>query len=47
MAKKGMLIRDCSTFLGLDERYFRVTVRSADDNAKIVEALKKTLSKIN
>jgi threonine-phosphate decarboxylase len=41
LSKEGMLIRDCSTFVGLDNSYFRLTVRSIEDNAKIVEALKK------
>ena len=45
MAKEGMLIRDCSTFVGLNDSFFRVTVRSGADNAKLVEALRKTLLK--
>lgn len=45
MAKKGMLIRDCSTFVGLDEHFFRVTVRRGEDNIKLVDALKKVVSK--
>ncbi len=43
LAKEGMLIRDCSTFVGLDNKYFRVTVRSAEDNLKLTEALKKKI----
>lgn len=43
MAKKGILIRDCSTFVGLDDSYFRVTVRSAEENLKLVNTLKDTL----
>ncbi len=45
MAKKGMLIRDCSTFVGLDEHFFRVTVRAGKDNIKLVAALEKILNK--
>jgi threonine-phosphate decarboxylase len=45
IAKKGMLIRDCSTFVGLDESYFRVTVRSGEDNAKLIGALRSILGK--
>jgi threonine-phosphate decarboxylase len=41
MAKEGMLIRDCSTFVGLDASFFRVTVRSGADNAKLVDALRR------
>jgi threonine-phosphate decarboxylase len=45
MAKEGMLIRDCSTFVGLDDSFFRVTVRSGADNAKLVDALMRALRK--
>src|SRR3972149_8308986 len=41
LAKEGLLIRDCSTFVGLDNSYFRVTVRSAEDNLKLIAVLKK------
>ncbi|MCW4024336.1 MAG: aminotransferase class I/II-fold pyridoxal phosphate-dependent enzyme [Candidatus Bathyarchaeota archaeon] len=45
MAKQGMLIRDCCTFVGLDDSYVRVTVRSAEDNQKLTEAFKKVTAK--
>jgi threonine-phosphate decarboxylase len=44
LAKMGMLIRDCCTFIGLDNTYFRVTVRSDKDNQKLVDAVKKLLT---
>jgi threonine-phosphate decarboxylase len=43
LATKGILIRDCSTFVGLDDSFFRVTVRSAGENAKLIAAMKKIL----
>jgi threonine-phosphate decarboxylase len=43
LATMGILIRDCSTFVGLDDSYFRVTVRSADENAKLIASMKKIL----
>jgi len=43
MAKEGLLIRDCCTFVGLDNHYFRVTVRSAEDNQKLARALKEKI----
>jgi threonine-phosphate decarboxylase len=45
MAKQGMLIRDCSTFVGLDDSYFRVTVRKGLDNAKLVDAFRRVFKK--
>ncbi|MEM2999688.1 MAG: threonine-phosphate decarboxylase CobD [Candidatus Bathyarchaeia archaeon] len=45
MAKEGILIRDCSTFVGLGDSYFRVTVRSAEENLKLINTLKNVLNK--
>jgi threonine-phosphate decarboxylase len=45
MAKEGILIRDCSTFVGLDDSYFRVTIRSFEENLKFIKALKEALKK--
>jgi threonine-phosphate decarboxylase len=45
LAKEHILIRDCCTFVGLDDSYFRVTVRSAKDNQKLTQTIKQILSK--
>jgi len=45
MAKEGVLIRDCSTFVGLDNSYFRVTVRSYRENLKLIKTLRVVLRK--
>jgi threonine-phosphate decarboxylase len=45
MAKEGILIRDCSTFVGLDDSYFRVTVRSSRENLKLVKTLREIVTK--
>ena len=45
LIKEHILIRDCCTFMGLDNSYFRVTVRSAKDNQKLTETIKQILSK--
>lgn len=44
LAKTGILIRDCSTFVGLDNTYFRVTVRSDKDNQKLTDTIKKLMT---
>lgn len=46
LGKEGFLIRDCSTFVGLDNSYFRVTVRSTEDNLKLVEKIKEKMKAI-
>jgi threonine-phosphate decarboxylase len=45
LAKEGLLIRDCSTFMGLDNSYFRVTVRAYKENLALFEAVKKAVEK--
>jgi threonine-phosphate decarboxylase len=37
---KGILIRDCSNFQGLDERFFRVAVRLREENERLLAELK-------
>jgi len=44
LTKEHILIRDCCTFMGMDDSYFRVTVRSEKDNQKLVETIKQKLS---
>ncbi len=41
----GLLIRDCSSFAGLDEYYIRVSVKTRIENGKLVEAFNKTVAK--
>ncbi len=41
LAQEHILIRDCCTFMGMDDTYFRVTVRSAKDNKVLVETIKR------
>jgi threonine-phosphate decarboxylase len=40
LAKEGLLIRDCKDFDGLDNRFFRVTVRRPEENKKLIEQIK-------
>ena len=39
----GILIRDCSNFRGLGDRYFRVAVRRREENTKLVSCLESAL----
>jgi L-threonine-O-3-phosphate decarboxylase len=40
LAEKGLLIRDCRDFDGLNNRFFRVTVRRPEENRRLVEQIK-------
>ena len=39
LARRGLAIRDASNFIGLDERYFRVAIRSAGENRRLLKEL--------
>lgn len=39
LLKRGILIRDCSSFKGLNEHYIRLSVRKRRENKKLVEVL--------
>jgi threonine-phosphate decarboxylase len=43
LAKEQILIRDCCTFMGMDNNHFRVTIRSEIDNQKLAEKIKQVL----
>jgi L-threonine-O-3-phosphate decarboxylase len=41
MLNHGILIRDCSSFRGLDEYFIRVAIRTRQENQRLLEALRK------
>jgi threonine-phosphate decarboxylase len=43
LMEKMILIRDCSTFTGLSNRFFRVAVRTESENARLLECLREIL----
>ncbi len=43
MILEGILLRDCSSFAGLDSFYVRIAVRTHQDDEKLLNALKKVL----
>ena len=44
MLKKGILVRDCSSFHGLDGFYVRVAVRTHEENKRLMDAFRQVLS---
>ena len=40
LVEHGIYIRMCGDKIGLDDRFFRISCRNEEDNAKIIEALK-------
>src|SRR3990170_7507438 len=45
LLEQGIAIRDCSNFLGLNNKYFRVAVRTREENMMLVSTLKTLLTK--
>lgn len=41
LEKKGFLIRDCKDFDGLNDKFFRVTVRRLKENKKLIHHIKR------
>lgn len=46
LLKSNILIRNCSNFVGLDETYFRVAVKTRKDNRKLLSALKLVMDDV-
>lgn len=46
LLKHNILIRDCSNFVGLDESYFRVAVKTREDNRKLLSALQLVMDDV-
>ena len=43
MLRDGILIRDCSSFRGLDEYYIRIAVKTRRENERLLETIRKTV----
>jgi threonine-phosphate decarboxylase len=41
LRRKGILVRDCSNFKGLDNSYVRIAVRSRKENTRLIEELSR------
>ena len=43
LLERGIVIRRCANFRGLDDMWYRVAVRTREDNARLVEALREVM----
>ncbi|MCL5949967.1 MAG: threonine-phosphate decarboxylase CobD [Candidatus Bathyarchaeota archaeon] len=46
MLRQGILIRDCTSFKGLDEFYVRVAVKTHAENVRLIEAFKQIIKAV-
>ncbi|WP_194189746.1 pyridoxal phosphate-dependent aminotransferase [Clostridium chrysemydis] len=44
LLEKGMIIRDCSSFTGLSENFFRVCILKEEENKKLIKNLKDIIN---
>lgn len=42
--KRGMIVRDCTSFKGIDEYYFRISICTLEEDKKFIEAMKDILN---
>jgi histidinol-phosphate/aromatic aminotransferase/cobyric acid decarboxylase-like protein len=47
MIKHGILVRDCSSFTGLDAFYIRVAVGTRNENERLIDAFRKALNLVD
>ncbi|MBQ1862625.1 MAG: aminotransferase class I/II-fold pyridoxal phosphate-dependent enzyme [Clostridia bacterium] len=43
LLKKGILIRDCSNYIGLSKGYYRIAIRKKEENDILISALKEVV----
>ena len=43
LRRKGILLRSCADYRGLDERWYRTAVRNAADNRRLIAAIREVL----
>ena len=43
LMKKGIIVRDCTSFKGLDEYWIRISICTLEEDAKFIEILKEVL----
>jgi len=43
LLERGIMVRNCGSFIGLDENYFRVGIKTRAENEILIEALKEVL----
>jgi threonine-phosphate decarboxylase len=43
LLQKGIIIRKCDSFEGLDDKFFRVAVRKYNENRRLVKELAEAL----
>ncbi len=43
LRERGIIVRDCSNYPGLDGRYLRIAVRTRDENSRLIAAMREII----
>ena len=43
LRERGIIVRDCSNYPGLDRRYLRIAVRTRDENSRLIAAMREII----
>ena len=43
MKRKGILIRDCSNYQGLTKGYYRIAVKTEEENRQLIDAIRDVI----
>lgn len=44
MIEKGVVVRDASNFMFLNEQYIRLAIKNRENNIKVLQALKEVMA---
>ena len=44
LMKKGVIVRDCTSFKGLDEYWIRISICTLEEDKKFIDIVKEVLS---
>ncbi|MGG7177037.1 threonine-phosphate decarboxylase CobD [Clostridium paraputrificum] len=45
LLREGILVRSCNNYVGLDRNFYRIAVRTREENSRLIEALRKVFKK--
>ena len=45
LLESGIIVRDCSDFIGMDDTYFRVAVKTNSENKILVDTIRKLIGR--
>ena len=47
LLKKGIIVRDCTSFKGLDEYWIRISIATIEEDEKFLKILKEVVDEVS